>query len=396
MPFYSYSYICEKDKKKHEKTVFSKSQHELYDLLMIQDIVPLSIKEKKCRKKIKFNTSHTLALLFETLHGYSEGQINLQQSLELIALDPAFDCISFELSQIKQLTENGQDLDKSFALFPSIFPEQIIYILQSAKKYGNLEKGFKQCSQLIKKKELLKNKLIKTFFYPAFLLLMLFSFLALLFFSLIPSLKESFPSSSESGLSMLFSISDFMSVNFWPISIFMLSIVFSFSFFYRFNKHFHQNIKNLFYHLPILKEAFLYFDLSHYSCIAQSFCESGCPLKEGLAEAIKSCSFPSLINELKKINSQFESASHISQTQKTTSLIPHFFFIYIKIAEQSGNFTQAFQQIHIQSDKKLHESLEKIEKIYGNFLILIIGAIIAGTFLGLVTPMLNPANLVQI
>lgn len=129
---------------------------------------------------------------FEMFSNLVEGGISISKSIDIIEEKIKSKYFLQVLESIKEDINQGINLSSAMQKFPNVFSESDIGVLQAGEQSGKLEDVMQKIAIDIEKEMQLKSKIIGSMIYPAVIILALFIVMFVMFFVVIPSMKNIF------------------------------------------------------------------------------------------------------------------------------------------------------------------------------------------------------------
>jgi len=341
--------------------------------------------------KDKINFARNLALLLKS-------GINLLQSLEIIKNSSRSPSLQYILENTIKDLERGKFLGDSLEKFSDKFDDFFISIIKVGEDTGKLIENLERIAIEFKKIEKLKNKMITSLVYPAFIVgIMIVIMIAVVYFifpKLLPvfeNLNVKLPLTTR----IFLEISSFI-LNYGIYLFLSLALFFaSFPFFLRFKKiKYFSNFIIL--HLPVVSTIVKEYVLNRFFRNLALLLESGVPIAEAIkitAESIDNLVYKKIIYDA--IDFVVEGHSLGEFLNKNLKYFPYGFVQMINIGEKSGTLINTLLYLTENLDEEIDTDLERFMNLLEPFILVIIAIMVGFIAYSIITPIYEITNKLQ-
>lgn len=288
---------------------------------------------------------------------------------------------------IAEQVRYGKNLSNALKRHPQSFDEVFCSLVAAGEQTGELDKVFLQIEKLYNRQHKLKKQLISSLMYPAFLFSFCFLVLIVLFFFLIPTMKEMFEGKKLHPItSVVLSISDFLSIHWIGLFVGTIISLIGLSSFAR-SKTGKEIIERILLKMPVIKRMLVQASLLRFSHILSVLLKSGVPLIEGLhlsSDVIKIKSLQQTIQKGKEVALQ---GGSLAATLGKNPHFPSLFIRMLSVAEESGNMDAMLASIALIYDEELERSLTRFTTMLQPIILLFLGIIVGLVLIAVLLPM---------
>jgi len=293
------------------------------------------------------------------------------------------------IQSISQSVMAGNSLSSSFAKFPKIFSAFFINAIQAGESSGNLENNLSNVAkQLTKEKELI-DKIKGAMFYPLIILILAFVIgIALAFFVLpkitpiFTALKVDLPITTR----FLIWFSDLIQ-NYGFIMIAILVGFIIFAIWLTRQKFFKPVSHFLFLRLPIISKLSRYKNISQFCRTLGTLLRSGLSLDEALQITEKTVSNYYYKKSIAEIGGRISQGGTLSENlAEYSKYFPRLAISMIRVGEKSGSLEEEFFNLANIYETEVDNTAKTLSTAVEPILLIIIGVIVGGLALSIITP----------
>ena len=293
------------------------------------------------------------------------------------------------ISNIKESVLAGNSLWVAFSKHPKIFSNIFINTIKAGETAGNLEENLGYLAKQLNKQREIKEKIKAAIFYPAIILALSIVLGLVLAFVILPKitpillgLKVELPLSTR----MLIFMADIIEQHGTIILIVLAgSIIFSIWLIkQKFIKPFSHR---LFFYLPIVKKVVINKNLAELSRNLGMLLKSGLSFDQALEITANTVNNYHYKKVLKKINSRVSQGDKFSDNLKIyKNYFPKLYVGLITVGERSGNLEEEFLNLADIYEVEVDNTIKTLSTAIEPFLLIIIGIIVGGLALSIITP----------
>lgn len=321
--------------------------------------------------------------------------LSISQSVGVLAQQTKNKKFKSILLKIKSDVEAGSPFSQSLALYPEVFSEIFIRMVEAGEKSGQLEKVLEEIAEQMKKTRALSSKLKRALTYPVFIIciMILIGIFSLIF--VIPQMTKIFLEMEVElplPTRILIAVSNFVTSKGYILLISIILIIYCFHRIMRSKKgkyFFHS----LFLKLPIAGMLLKKTSLIKFSRTFTSLLASGIPLFQTFeitSHVLNNVLYQEVVLLLAKETTKGITISNV--LKKYPDLFPVVVTQMIEVGEKTGTLENILNDIIQFYEDDIDETLSNFTSIIEPLLIVIIGIGVAIMALAIITPMYSLAT----
>ncbi len=297
------------------------------------------------------------------------------------------DCIS----DIYEDIQKGIALSVSMKKHDNLFPEILIYMVESGELSGMLDKTFSKMAEHFEKENKLHQKIKSAMTYPAIVLLVAVAVIFVLMVKVVPSFSSilgGFGVEMPIFTRILISISAFFQSFWWLIIGGLVAAVAGIS---RYRKT--DSGRHLFgsmaIRLPILKQVTRNVITARFTRTMGTLMASGVLIIQAL-EVVRKLLGNIIIEE--KIDSVIEDIKQgkgLSQPLAAMKYFPPMMVSMIRIGEESGNLDYSLDKAADFFDEEVETSVQQLTSLIEPIIVIFLAVIVAFVILSILYPMMS-------
>lgn len=297
------------------------------------------------------------------------------------------DCIS----DIYEDIQKGIALSVSMKKHDSLFPEILIYMVESGELSGMLDKTFSRMAEHFEKENKLHQKIKSAMTYPAIVLLVAVAVIFVLMVKVVPSFSSilgGFGVEMPIFTRILISISAFFQSFWWLIIGGLVAAVAGISR-YRKTDGGRHLFGGLAIRLPILKQVTRNVITARFTRTMGTLMASGVLIIQAL-EVVRKLLGNIIIEE--KIDSVIEDIKQgkgLSQPLAAMKYFPPMMVSMIRIGEESGNLDYSLDKAADFFDEEVETSVQQLTSLIEPIIVIFLAVIVAFVILSILYPMMS-------
>lgn len=365
------------------------------DLLRKQNIYVVSMDEDRKHKKTYLLTEEEVLEFTRELSQLLNGKLPLYESLLTIEEKRRGTQKHFLFADLCDLLRNGTSLSESLKKYRSSFNEVYRSVVIASEKSGSLDLGFRELTELLNRQKKLKKQLISALAYPAFLGCFCLVIVMVLFFYIIPSMKELFEGRRLHILTQtVISISDFLLahglklfclISFGSIAFFLLQKISAVR-----RCRDRWILKIPFFGVILLESAFVRFFRT-----MQMLLRGGVPLMDALGFAKQGVKKSLIIKCVESAEQGLAYGEKMSHTLSKHSVIPPLVIRMLTIGEQSGQIDKMMESLAIIYEEELDKHLGVLATFLQPIVLLVLGLVVGVVVLSILLPLTDVSSFVS-
>ncbi|MFQ3573366.1 MAG: type II secretion system F family protein [Thermodesulfovibrionales bacterium] len=291
---------------------------------------------------------------------------------------------------IKDSVSSGAPLWKSLEIFPNIFPEFYIGMVQSGENSGSLDRVLIRLSEYLESRSQLKEKVKNALIYPVFMLFVSLAVLGFVFIFVIPKITKIFRDTNTPLpflTRLLIEVSTFMVDYWWLISLMLVVVVFVFERKLPSKRHI---IDRWLLRLPgnILQS--LYY--ARFARILSYLLEGGVPMLTALMYSARSTGNSAIERSIRKTQEEITEGISLSGALKG---FPPIFIQLVTTGEKGGRLIETLRRTADIYEEEFNRRMSRLISIIEPSMILGMGMVVCIIVLAILLPLLQMNQLIR-
>lgn len=350
-------------------------------------LIKLNIKkERKYFFKKKFN--HKKALTFyKNISNLITANIPLSNTTEILQKYSRDKQLEKTVDKIQKTILSGSTFYKAIQQQPDLSHNVTDSILNTAETSGNLKDGLNQIVNYLEKIQNLKQKIKKALAYPCILLTvcsLLFLFMTLF---IIPEFEKLFMANNTPlpySTKLLLGLSHNIKNNTYIIIILLFFLFAPFNLLKKYNRNKLDFLLLKIFYIGKLKKYFINSNIFRSMNIS---CASGVDIVSSIKSTINITNNTVYKNVLYDIINKTQSGSPLHKSLENYGLFSPIDIQLIMIAEHTGDYEKAFDQIATLYENKIDDMIARFSSIAEPIIMLVLGVLVGGFVLVMYLPM---------
>lgn len=294
------------------------------------------------------------------------------------------------LQTLKADMAEGRTIAESLGKFPKSFDPITTSLIATGEKSGNLEKNLSQLSANLSSDIELSGKIKAAIAYPVFVIAIFFMVLLMILIFVIPRITTVFlrlklelplPTKILIALSSQLRENTLVFVSVIVLIILAATLLF---------KKKSSLIFNLMANLPVLSSLVTQIDLARFTRSLNLMLSASIPITEALASTKNVVYRKNIKQMIEACQKSVESGNNISETlRKYPKIIPSIMTRMIEAGEKSGSLEKSMMDLSSYFNGKIDNSIKTLTILLEPVLLVIVGVLIGGIMLSIITPIYN-------
>lgn len=288
--------------------------------------------------------------------------------------------------------KDGSHLSVALAKYPKAFSPIYLSMVRAGEESGTLANSFSNLFNLIEKDQKLKKKILSALMYPLFLAFFCLAILILLFFFLIPSMRELLEGQALHPITQsVLSISDMLETHgkaiFFSLSSFLITSLFVFR-----TKKGKRCLYKTLYAFPIVKRVMTENLFARFCRVFSLLLRSQISLIESLNLAKQVMKQPIFEEEITQTEAKVISGDKLSEALQKSEIVPTLVTRMIALGEESGNLGEMMEHVTAIYEEDVERSLLKLTTFLQPAMLLVMGIIVATILLAVMLPLTDMSS----
>jgi type IV pilus assembly protein PilC len=389
MPVYKYTVFNKRGKKikgKYEAT----AQNDLVDFININNYYPLDIKDNTKDKRYVLSkpSSKDLHIFCRQLNILLSSGCTLTNSLHIIQ-NQVNNKLKSAISSIQKELQQGNSLSQSMKK-QNLFSSFLVNMIVAGEASGNLDYVMDKLSIYYEKENKLKSKIGASLVYPFILSLVSLSVTLFLIVNVIPNFINIFNQNNIQPpfiTKMLVNMSYVIKEYWYIISVLPMIIILSLNIYIHKNPRGRYFIDNLKLKIPYINKIVNLITTCRFSRSFYILISSGVQVVDAIDISAKTIENKVVQDMLCKSKEEIKLGNSLYQSLSICSVFPNMFISMINIGEESGKLDNILSSISDFYEVELESKLNKIVSLIEPMIILIMGLVIGGIVMSIMSPM---------
>lgn len=347
-----------------------------------------SEKELKKLQKLKVATPQLL-ISIKSMSALLKAGVAISETIKTLSTQSSDENLNKIYTYIHAKIDSGDTLSEAMSLFPRVFSETIVSVVEAGEEGGSLEKNLIFIAETIKKEYELKKKLKGAIIYPTIIIgLTMAEFIGMIFL-ILPKLEDLFSSFPNIPPFTMFvmNTAQFIRANWLPIAGVIAFLVFLLILFLK-SKTGKRFISWLSINFPILKKLFINNILASFSRTLSVLLMSGIPLSRSLEITSSTTSNYMYAKILKTVYENVQRGQQLSTSfAEYEDYFNKSFVKMVNVGETSGTLEDSLMYLHEYYSNDVEEMSDNIVTFVEPLLLIFVGLIIGLLGVTILLPM---------
>lgn len=289
--------------------------------------------------------------------------------------------------------EGGSTFSEALAQHPKTFSKLFINMVKAGEMGGVLEVVLNRLAEFMEKAEKIKGKVIAAMFYPAAVMVVAVSILALLMVFVVPKFREVFEDMLEGAelpqfTQFVLNVSETIATNSLQTSVIALAAFFVFwlAIKTKWGRWLWDKLKLKF---PILGPVISKVAISRFTRTLGTLVSSGVPILQALTIVRETAGNVIISNAVTSVHESVKEGETITVPLEQSKVFPPMVVSMVDVGEQTGALPEMMMRIADNYDEEVDNAVAAmtslLEPIMIVFLAVIVGGIVIALFLPLIT-----------
>ncbi|MDR2153911.1 MAG: type II secretion system F family protein [Burkholderiaceae bacterium] len=363
-------------------------ENQVQVILRRQGVFVTKLKKRRMRagKKIK---PRDIALFTRQLATMMKAGVPLMQSFDIVGRGNSNPSVVRLLNDIRADVETGTSLAAAFRKHPMYFNGLYCNLVEAGETAGILESLLERLAAYMEKTETIKAKIRSALMYPAAVIIVAFTVVAIIMIFVIPSFKDVFSSIGAdlpAPTLLVISISEFF-VDFWYLALGLP--IFGIYFFMQACKRSEKVqmwMDRLLLKLPIFGELVNKSVIARWSRTLAVMFASGVPLVEALDAVGGAAGNFVYKRATAKIQQEVSTGTSLTVAMTNTNLFPNMILQMSSIGEESGSLDHMLGKAADFYEAEVDEMVAGLSSLMEPVIIVVLGTLIGGIVISMYLP----------
>jgi type IV pilus assembly protein PilC len=319
----------------------------------------------------------------------------LVQSLDILrrrVTNPTFKSV---LDDVHERVRSGSSLSEAFEAQGTMFPGIYTASLLAGEKSGSLEVVLRRYVSYVKVVSGVKRKTISALVYPAILLVLSLTVVALIVLKVVPAFTSFYEQAANAELPlstrMLVALSKFAGTYFGLLALTIVGLIAGFWFWLRQPGN-RVRFDRWTLRVPMLGSISQKFATSQAARTLATLLGGGIPLVNAIDIASRSIQNQYVAHELQIAAQQVREGRALAASMNDSGAFPDVAIKMVEVGEQTGALQEMLNSMADFYDEEIETNLGRFITIIEPALLVIMGIVIAGLLLSLYMPLFQMSN----
>ena len=297
------------------------------------------------------------------------------------------------IGELGDSIEGGSTFSEALAQHPKTFSKLFINMVKAGEMGGVLEVVLNRLAEFMEKAEKIKGKVIAAMFYPAAVMVVAVSILALLMVFVVPKFREVFEDMLEGAelpqfTQFVLNVSETIATNSLQTCIIALAAFFVFwlAIKTKWGRWLWDKLKLNF---PILGTVISKVAISRFTRTLGTLVSSGVPILQALTIVRETAGNVIISNAVTSVHESVKEGETITVPLEQSKVFPPMVISMVDVGEQTGALPEMMMRIADNYDEEVDNAVAAmtslLEPVMIVFLAVIVGGIVIALFLPLIT-----------
>ncbi len=291
-------------------------------------------------------------------------------------------------ADLYESVKGGKMLSEAMEKHKKVFDQVMISLIRMGEKTGGLQSAFKNIYENLKWSDEIKRKTIKAIRYPIFSLLVLFVVTAVMLKLVVPKVMGfivdqgiAIPAYTEA----LIATSDFFEAYFVDFVVFCVISFFSIKILSK-NRSVKYKVDEIKLKIPVIGSIITKIEMSKFTRFFGVTFASGIPVLECLQISGDIVKNTVLKTDIERVKEEVSDGKSVYNALASSQYFPSMVLRMFKVGEESGNMTDAMDNIQYFYSMEINDSIDKIIGTLQPSIIFVMGGLMAWVIVAVFGP----------
>jgi type IV pilus assembly protein PilC len=373
---------------------FSNSSQALAAVLRREQIMPISIREKKSQSLsipfLKKGVSQDeIAIFTRQFSVMLDAGLPLVQCLDAMAEQNANQTFKGILEQVRGDVESGSTLSEAMARHPKVFDSLYTNMIAAGEAGGILDTILQRLAQFIEKIVKLKRALRSALIYPAVVLSIAVIVVGIILWKVVPvfrTLFEGFNIELPLLTRIVIAASNFLETYFLVVLAFIFAISFGLRSYYATDKGRHV-IDSTILKVPVLGDVFRKIAVARFTRTLATLLASGVPILECMDITARTAGNAILEDAVKSVRKSIEEGKTMADPMKQSKFFPTMVVQMVAVGESTGEMDTMLVKVADYYEDEVDVIVASLLTILEPLMLVMLGGIVGGIVVAMYMPL---------
>ena len=389
---YTYKALDQNSNRMVKGTAQASNEYALEQMLSESNLALISFK-KISKSALNFAfleriTSKDLVSFFIHLEQLEKAGVPLLDSLSDLKEFSDNQKIRDISADLHESVKGGKMLSEAMEKHKKVFDQVMISLIRMGEKTGGLQSAFKNIYENLKWSNEIKRKTIKAIRYPIFSLLILFIVTAVMLKLVVPKVMGFI---IDQGIAIpvyteaLIATSDFFEAYFVDFVVFCVISFLSIKILSR-NRSIKYKVDGIKLKIPLIGSIITKIEMSKFTRFFGVTFASGIPVLECLQISGDIVKNTVLKTDIERVKEEVSDGKSVYNALASSQYFPSMVLRMFKVGEESGNMTDAMENIQYFYSMEINDSIDKIIGTLQPSIIFVMGGLMAWVIVAVFGP----------
>lgn len=337
----------------------------------------------------------SLALITAQLATLLRAGLPLDEALDILTelVDGAAEkkCIRGLIEKISR----GSSLSDAMLAQQGVFPKYCIGVVQAGEAGGSLDAALERLADFIERSAEMRSYIVSALIYPIVVALACIASIAVVLLFVVPRFRPLFEQTGEAmpiTTRAVVALSDVLAQYWWLhlLSLFLIGIV---AYLYLKNPVNRILWRGRFTKLPLLGELLRKVEVAQFGRTLGTLLKNGVPLLTALAVTRDTMVNASLAEAVGRIIELAKTGKGLAQPMRETHAFPTLAVHLVRIGEENGRHDDMLIKVAEVFEAETRRNLDRLLALVAPAVTIVLGVIVAGIFVSLMTALLSVYDL---
>lgn len=311
------------------------------------------------------------------------------ESLIFIEKDAGSRQVRLLAQEIKKQIIAGYTLSDTISKYPNLFGHVYIGLAKAGEDSGEIDKTFERLIELLKKQGDIKGKVISSFTYPAFVVLLAIAVVLVMLMFVFPAFKDMFEQQGKALPAITqfcIDAGEFLKDKWMLIPLGIFGIIGGGIYLVKWEPS-KRKLDEFILKVPLFSDLIKAAAFSNFLTVLQIAYDAGIPIIECLYLSRTTLSNSVMYDAIQVSIKKMQAGSHLSESLKASNLFPKMILFMVSTGEQSGRLGELMTQSVQQIDAQLDSIIDTLGKLIEPIMLIFIGVIVCFLALALYLPL---------
>jgi general secretion pathway protein F len=336
-------------------------------------------------------SAQELGVITRQLATLVKAGVTLVESLTAMVEQAENEYLKLVLSQVKQRVNEGSSLADALAVHPKVFPSLYCNMIAAGETSGAIDVVLFRLADFTEGQAKLRSKVIGILTYPAIMVLIAISILAILFVVVIPKITKIFEDLHATlplPTRVLLSISDFMA-SYWWLLLLLFAGLLAFHLRYIKTDLGRKKWDRFKLNMPMFGNIIRMLSISRFSRTLSTLLSSGVPLLASLSIVRNIVNNKILSNAIDLAQESITEGESIAAPLKRSGEFPPLVIHMIAVGERSGQLESMLENVADNYQYQVETRINALTSLLEPLMIVVMGGVVAFMVFSIMLPILQ-------